>query len=48
MIGQIYFPKEMNGEIGAYNLEDETIQYLNQGISGADPVSPAIWVAPSF
>ncbi|WMV27820.1 hypothetical protein MTR67_021205 [Solanum verrucosum] len=35
-------------EIGAYNLEDETIQPLNQGISGVDPVSPAIWVTPLF
>ncbi|KAL3340725.1 hypothetical protein AABB24_029051 [Solanum stoloniferum] len=35
-------------EIGAYNLEDETIQPSTQGISGVDLVSPAIWVTPSF
>ncbi|KAH0680711.1 hypothetical protein KY284_021796 [Solanum tuberosum] len=35
-------------EIGAYNVEDETIQPLNQGISGVNIVSPAIWVTPSF
>lgn len=35
-------------EIGAYNVEDETIQYVNQGFSAVYLVSPAIWVAPSF
>ncbi|MCD9639985.1 hypothetical protein HAX54_024996 [Datura stramonium] len=35
-------------EMGAYNLEDGTIQSFDQDISGADFVSPAIWIAPSF
>ncbi|XP_059278878.1 putative F-box protein At3g25750 [Lycium ferocissimum] len=35
-------------EIGAYSLEDGTIQSFDQGTAGVVTVSPAIWVAPSF
>ncbi|XP_027772248.1 F-box protein At2g26160-like [Solanum pennellii] len=45
---RVYTEGDDSREIGAYNVEDETIEPFNQGISGFNNVSPAIWVTPSF